>query len=138
MRFTVGGLILLAAITIAPASPFDDNWPVPREASERVNPLTTESPFAKKARLLYNDSCAICHGDRGDGRGPEAEQLGTRPADFTSSAVMIPMSDGELFYKISKGRNPMPAFEGKYSENERWGLVLYLRHFLKAPPSKKK
>jgi mono/diheme cytochrome c family protein len=137
MRITLGGLVLLLAALVGSASALDDGWSVPREAADRVNPLTPESPVAKKARILYNDSCAMCHGDRGDGRGPEADQLNTRPADFTSSAVMIPMTDGEVFYKISKGRNPMPSFEAKYTESERWGLVLYLRHFLKAPPKKK-
>ena len=47
-------------------------------------------------------------------------------------------SDGELFYKISKGRNPMPSFESKLTEQERWGMVLYIRTFLKGPPAKKK
>jgi len=117
---------------------FDDSWPVPREAAERPNPLTASSPFAKKAHTIYNDQCAMCHGDKGDGKGAEAEALRVPPADFTSAAIMLQTSDGELFYKISKGRNPMPSFEAKYSEQERWGLVLYIRTFLKGPPAKKK
>jgi mono/diheme cytochrome c family protein len=136
----VGGMAFLAGlIALAAASwAFDDAWPVPREAADRPNPLTPSSPFVKKAHTIYNDQCAMCHGDKGDGKGTEAEALGVPPADFTSAAIMLPMSDGELFYKISKGRNPMPSFEGKLSQQERWGLVLYLRTFLKGPPAKKK
>jgi mono/diheme cytochrome c family protein len=117
---------------------FDDSWPVPREAAERPNPLTASSPFAKKARTIYDGQCAPCHGDKGDGKGSEGDALRVPPADFTSAAIMMQTSDGELFYKISKGRNPMPSFEAKYSEQQRWGLVLYIRTFLKGPPAKKK
>jgi mono/diheme cytochrome c family protein len=141
-----GAALLAGMIALAAAgSPFgtfdetfDDSWPVPKEAADRPNPLTPSSPFVKKARTIYNDECAMCHGDKGDGKGSEAEALRVRPADFTSAALMLPMSDGELFYKISKGRNPMPSFESKHSEQERWGLVLHIRTFLKGPPAKKK
>ncbi len=136
----LGGVTRLAGILALTAAvwAFDDSWPVPREAAERPNPLTPSSPYVKKAHTIYNDQCAACHGDRGDGKGPEAEELTVPPANFTAAAVMLQTSDGELFYKISKGRRPMPSFEAKYSEQERWGLVLYIRTFLKGPPAKKK
>jgi mono/diheme cytochrome c family protein len=136
----LGGMALLAGVFALAAGGWalDDAWPVPKEAADRPNPLTPSSPFAKKAHTIYNDQCAMCHGDKGDGKGAEAEALRVPPADFTSAAIMLQTSDGELFYKISKGRNPMPSFEGKLSEQERWGLILYLRTFLKGPPAKKK
>jgi mono/diheme cytochrome c family protein len=136
----LGGAALLAGILALTGAvwAFDDSWPVPKEEAERPNPLTSSSPYAKKAHTIYNDLCAMCHGDKGDGKGPEADALRVAPADFTSAAIMMQTSDGELFYKISKGRNPMPSFEAKYSTQERWGLVLYLRTFLKGPPAKKK
>jgi mono/diheme cytochrome c family protein len=140
MRIRLGGAAFLAGLLVAAASVWalDDSWPVPREAAERANPLTPSSPFVKKARTIFNDQCSACHGDKGDGKGQEAEALGVHPADFTAAAIMLQTTDGELFYKISKGRRPMPSFEGKFSEQERWGLVLYLRTFLKAPPPKKR
>ena len=139
MRIKLGGLLLAGVIAFAAiAWAFDDGWPVPKEAAERTNPLTASSPYVKKAQTIFNDQCAMCHGDKGDGKGTEAEALRVPPADFTSPFVMMQTSDGELFYKISKGRNPMPSFEGKLSEQERWGLVLHIRMFLKGPPAKKK
>jgi hypothetical protein len=40
---------------------------------------------------------------------------------------MSPQSDGELFYKISEGRRPMPEFKTKLTEEQRWQLVLLMR-----------
>ncbi len=39
------------------------------------------------------------------------------------------VSDGELFYKISQGRKPMPSFRKRLSEQQRWELVLMIRSF---------
>jgi len=140
MRIKVlGGLTLGASMLVLTAVwAFDDSWPAPKEAADRPNPLTASSPYAKKAHTTYGNLCSPCHGDKGDGKGVEAEALRVPPADFTSAALMLPMSDGELFYKITKGRNPMPSFEAKLTDQERWGMVLYLRTFLKGPPVKKK
>ncbi len=40
---------------------------------------------------------------------------------------MSAQSDGELFYKISEGRRPMPEFKTKLTEQQRWQLVLLMR-----------
>ena len=37
------------------------------------------------------------------------------------------MSDGELFYKVSKGRDEMPAYRRDLEDNQRWYLVDYMR-----------
>jgi len=57
------------------------------------------------------------------------------------------MTDGELFWKISEGRRPMPEFKKRLTEEQRWQLVNYVRTFAPKPapapkptpaPSKKK
>jgi mono/diheme cytochrome c family protein len=35
-------------------------------------------------RHVYQHHCAVCHGEAGDGNGPAAGRLTTKPADFTS------------------------------------------------------
>ena len=44
------------------------------------------------------------------------------------------MTDGELFYKLSEGRKPMPSFKKRLTEDQRWQLILLLRSFA-APPT---
>jgi mono/diheme cytochrome c family protein len=41
-------------------------------------------------------------------------------------------TDGELFYKISEGREDMPAFKKKIpDEEDRWSVVNFTRTFKK-------
>jgi len=44
---------------------------------------------------------------------------------------MEQLADGELYWQISKGRRPMPAFANKLSEQQRWQVVDYIRTFEK-------
>jgi mono/diheme cytochrome c family protein len=48
---------------------------------------------------------------------------------------MSSVTDGEIFYQISQGRKPMPAFKKRLSEEERWQLVLYVRSLAPVPPA---
>ncbi|MCZ6765924.1 MAG: cytochrome c, partial [bacterium] len=48
--------------------------------------------------------------------------------DFTS-AEMNKQSDGELFWKITTGKPPMPTFGQILSDEQRWLVVRYLRTF---------
>ena len=43
---------------------------------------------------------------------------------------MSATTDGELFYQISEGRKPMPAFKKRLTEEQRWQLVLLVRSFI--------
>jgi mono/diheme cytochrome c family protein len=50
---------------------------------------------------------------------------------------MNSVTDGALFYQISQGRKPMPAFKRRMTEDQRWQLVLLIRSFALAPAEKK-
>ena len=52
-----------------------------------------------------------------------------KPADFTDAQHMNTVTDGALFYQISQGRKPMPAFKRRMTEDQRWQLVLLVRSF---------
>jgi mono/diheme cytochrome c family protein len=88
----------------------------------------------ESAHRIYLDKCARCHGDTGKGDGRDAIRYFPAPTDFTDAARMSAATDGELFYKISEGKKPMPVFKNKLTEDERWELVLLLRSF--APSTK--
>jgi mono/diheme cytochrome c family protein len=55
------------------------------------------------------------------------------PKDLTDASHMNALGDGELFYKISEGHRPMPAFRKRLTEEQRWQLVLFLRSLTAAP-----
>ena len=59
-----------------------------------------------------------------------AAKLGYKPADLTLDNLSR-QADGEIFWKISKGREPMPAWDKQLNARERWDLVSYIRTLLK-------
>jgi len=120
----VAAAIVYSAVNNAPWS-----WPVPEEAKQLKNPLQPTAPALKSARDVYADKCAHCHGDTGKGDGRDANRYDPAPTDLTDSKKMNAATDGELFYKISEGKKPMPVFKTKLTEGQRWELVLLIRSF---------
>lgn len=117
------------------ANHFSDlSWPVPEQAKQLKNPLQPSEGALQSAQTIYESKCVKCHGESGAGDGPDAERYDPPPSDFTDAKLMNSRTDGELFYKISEGKKPMPMFKAKLSEEQRWQLVLLLRSF--AAPAK--
>jgi len=40
---------------------------------------------------------------------------------------MWQQTDGAIFWKISEGNSPMPAFQEAFSDAQRWDIVNYVR-----------
>ena len=122
-------LVILLGATLA-ATGQDDNspWVAPDDARKVHNPVKSTPDSLAAAAQLYKINCAGCHGPKGDGNGPAAEGLPRKPANFTDVKMMKEATDGELFWKMSNGRPPMPAWE-ILSETQRWQLVNYVRTF---------
>ena len=125
----VAAAIVYSAVNNAPWS-----WPVPEEAKQLKNPLQPTAPALKSARDVYADKCAHCHGETGKGDGRDADRYDPAPTNFTDATKMDAATDGELFYKISEGKKPMPVFKNKLTEDQRWQLVLLLRSFAGSTP----
>jgi mono/diheme cytochrome c family protein len=101
-------------------------WPVPKEYASLTNPNSNTSEFSKDGKALYTSFCVPCHGGKGKGDGAAAASLNPKPADHTS-AMMLNETDGNLYYKISEGRQPMPTYKNVLTEKQRWELVAYIR-----------
>lgn len=116
----------------------ESGWTAPAEAKNLKNPVSVNETTLAAGRALYADKCAECHGDKGDGKGPQAGMYAVAASDFTDAQVMSKMTDGEIFWKITEGRRPMPSFKRQFTDEQRWQLVNYLRTFSKpaSPPTK--
>ena len=108
------------------------DWSAPAKAKAMPNPIPATPQAIGAGMSIYMDRCQNCHGEDGNGRGERAEKLSVAPADFTDAQAMSAQTDGELFWKISEGHRPMPAFEKKLSAEQRWQLVDYIRTFRQA------
>ncbi|WP_245474170.1 cytochrome c/FTR1 family iron permease [Bradyrhizobium zhanjiangense] len=85
--------------------------------------------FARGA-ALFGQNCAACHGDAGDGHGPDAVKLDTPPIAFTDAERARQRSVFALYQVITQGLDgaAMPSFDGLPTD-DRWALALYASHF---------
>ena len=106
----------------------------PASADAKVNPVKGDANATAEGKKIYAANCSICHGSKGLGDGVAAAGLSKPPANHSSVAVQK-LTDGAIFWKITEGNSPMPAYKQVYSETQRWQLVNYIRTLAK--PSKK-
>lgn len=109
-------------------------WVAPSRAARKKNPISPDDKSIAAGKTLYLAQCLKCHGDSGKGDGPSAKDLNPRPKDLSDPKI-AGQTDGALFWKITNGRKPMPAFENLISEDDRWNVVNYLRTLAPAPAS---
>jgi mono/diheme cytochrome c family protein len=132
LRWGLKGVFLVAIALVMGigmgAAAQDDKapWVAPDDAKKVQNPVKATPEGLASAAHLYKLNCAGCHGVKGDGNGPAAAGLERKPANFTDAKFMAERTDGDLFWKISTGRPPMPTWQ-TLSETQRWELVNYLR-----------
>jgi mono/diheme cytochrome c family protein len=87
---------------------------------------------------LFLEDCAACHGDSGQGDGPNAGNMSTSLPDFTNQAFMADKSAEDLFQAIDAAHPPpMSAFEKSFGTDERWSLVAYIRSLTFAIPGER-
>lgn len=103
-------------------------WVVPESAKKVKNPTDkTDKENLSIGKSLYAKHCQSCHGKEGYGDGPKAKELKGEVGDF-STVQFQSQTDGALFYKITTGRDDMPAFDKKVPDAEdRWLIVNYIR-----------
>ncbi len=77
---------------------------------------------------LFKAKCAMCHGPDGKGEVPMGKKLNAR--NLGSTEVQS-QSDAQLTEVLTKGKNKMPAYDGKLSKEQIAQLVAYIREFAK-------
>ncbi len=127
-----GCVVLLAALVRMSAQEIK----VPPDILSGKNPIPSSAAVLAKGKAAFMDNCAQCHGESGRGDGPMSGMLKEPPADLTNPTKLGPLTDGEIFWSITKGRPPvMPAFESKLSNQDRWSVVNFLRDLSKTKPN---
>ena len=117
-----GAVVLVAGLAIALPPLVSDAYPT---TFQRPGVAYRASSIAE-GQALFAEHCAVCHGRRGAGDGPAAATLQPRPPDLRAHHVALHTA-GDIFWWISHGRPPMPAFADRLDPDARWHLVNYLR-----------
>jgi mono/diheme cytochrome c family protein len=105
-------------------------WLSPAPSAAKKNPIASTQQSIAAGLKIYSKTCAMCHGKSGDADGPAVIELNIHPAKL-SDPQLATESDGALFWKITTGKKPMPAYGKRLSETDRWHLVNYIRTFPK-------
>ena len=90
--------------------------------------LSAPDSLVSQGKSLYVQKCVTCHGNTGNGDGPDASTLSAPPKNFADQAFMAQSSSASLYQAISIGITPdMPAYTDTLDDNARWALTAYLR-----------
>ena len=113
-----------------------NTWELPADADKTKNTVEATEESVAKGKELYlakmKGNCVFCHGETGAGNQENLPKLRRTPADLSNKERMAGMSDGELYWKISRGINGiMPAGEKRMTEEERWNVVNFVRTLAK-------
>jgi cytochrome c553 len=90
----------------------------------------------ERAHAMFETICATCHGNTGQGNGPAAESLPTKPRNYTDAAWQAGVTDAQIKDIIihggqAVGKSPlMPANPELERDTEKLdGLVKIIRAF---------
>ena len=91
------------------------------------NPLPVTAELLKRGQQRFTINCSPCHGQQADGKGITKKIGAMLVVANLHDKRIVEMTDGELFYVISNGRNTMGAYGANVTVADRWAIVAYLR-----------
>lgn len=91
--------------------------------------LATSPQKIDAGQRIYEANCVPCHGTNGDGKGPRAKNLKTKPTNFTNRSDTVGNSSTGFYNTITNGEKPMPSFKDKLSADDRWNVIDYIWTF---------
>jgi mono/diheme cytochrome c family protein len=103
------------------------------------NPLPYTEENLNKGKNLYTIYCAVCHGDKGNGKGILVERekiLGIPSYDDVGRAI----TEGSVYHVMYYGLNAMGSYASQTSIEERWLIdhyVMKLKNDLEGGPVRK-
>ncbi|RMD91879.1 MAG: hypothetical protein D6813_06900 [Calditrichaeota bacterium] len=101
-----------------------------RDLSEELNilPYPTKPIDLAEGRSLYQQTCAVCHGKTGDGKGPSARKLNPKPSNFREAQFSNKATPYQFFNAITFGveGTGMASYKEVFTDQQRWNLAFYL------------
>lgn len=124
--FIFAGALAATTLLAHAADDKHEAWEAPARAAKKKNPVAATEASLARGREIWIKECVSCHGEKARGDGPGVKDLEIKPGDL-NEPHSVAHSDGDLFWKITEGRKPMPSFAENYSDEDRWNVINYLR-----------
>jgi mono/diheme cytochrome c family protein len=110
--------------------------PIPAAyANVQIPPgVWTDPKGLTKGQEIFAAKCVLCHGEKGDGKGPGSVNLPLKPADLTDGKMVAEMPGSFWMWRVSEGGlvepfkskgSVMPAWKGELSMSNRWAVIAY-------------
>ncbi|MBF0436989.1 MAG: c-type cytochrome [Magnetococcales bacterium] len=83
---------------------------------------------ARAGKIFFNKNCYVCHGEKGDGKGPRSDFIDPKPRNFLHPASRHKFSREHLFFTISDGINgtEMSAWKSVLTQQQMANVAEYV------------
>lgn len=99
-----------------------------------ISSVPASVPNLRQAASRYDEQCAACHGQTGQGNGPAATNLNPPPIAFADSSRAAKRTPFALYEAISQGIDGTSmASYSALPEQDRWALAFYVGSFAYSP-----
>ncbi|MFD1551528.1 OmpA family protein [Putridiphycobacter roseus] len=92
------------------------------DAAGDLNPIAYTEKTKKEAKVIYQNFCIHCHGEKGDGQGTVVTNGGFPPPPAYGGALKD-LSAGQIFYSVTYGKGLMGSHASQLTKEERWKVV---------------
>lgn len=77
----------------------------------------------ERGKMLFDHTCAACHGTGGDGQGPIVQSGAfSGVPNYADRELTV----GSVHYVLTNGRNAMGSYAGQLNAGDRWRVALYV------------
>ena len=112
------------------------NYVISPEDAAKKNPIRFTDASVARGKKVFVTQCALCHGEKGDGKGDLAKEMSLTMPDFTQTDSLSKRTDGELFTIVAVGKDAMPSQKGRMPAPQIWNVVNFLRSLSGQVPAK--
>lgn len=87
-----------------------------------LNPANAEKDI-ERGKMLFDKTCAACHGTGGDGQGPIVQSGAfSGVPNYADRELTV----GSVHYVLTNGRNAMGSYAGQLNAGDRWRVAMYV------------
>lgn len=93
-----------------------------------LNPANQKADI-ERGKILFEKTCAACHGTAGDGQGPiVVSGAYSGVPKYADRQITV----GSVHYVLTNGRNAMGSYAGQLKPGDRWRVAMYVMNAFKA------
>ena len=92
-----------------------------------LNPANAAKDL-ERGKLMYERTCAVCHGTAGDGQG---NIVATGAYSGVPNYADRQLTVGSVHYVMTYGRNAMGSYAGQLNAGDRWRVAMYVMNTFK-------